>query len=202
MANSSGKLKLQETRYLYISELADEVEAGVISAVNIHAARAKLSTLKLDWEKFEAEHKKLVSSKSNASPEHDYFKKKWYDLSIKAFVLSEAPLSTRIAELEAMEPPAGNTLADTSIQGASHHRPSLPDISAPKFDRSFAEWRHFQDMFVSLVGENPSISSVDKMHYLCASSEGDAANLKISADSFSSAWDTPTVRYENKRLLT
>lgn len=43
------------------------------------------------------------------------------------------------------------------------------------------------------------------MHYLCASLEGDAAcliaNLKISADSFASAWDFLAARYENKRLL-
>ncbi|XP_053596168.1 uncharacterized protein LOC128668040 [Microplitis demolitor] len=191
MANSSGRLKLREGRFIYITELATEVESNVISAINIHAARAKLKMLKANWEKLEADHEKLVSSKSDVSPDHDYFKNKWYEKAMKAYVLSEAALSTRIAELEATEPPAGNSLADLSIQGASHHRPSLPGISIPKFSGSFSEWRHFQDLFVSLVGENPSISAVEKMHYLCASLEGDAAsliaNLKISADSFASA---------------
>lgn len=43
------------------------------------------------------------------------------------------------------------------------------------------------------------------MHYLCASLERDTAshivNLKVSTDSFASAWDLLTSRYENKRLL-
>lgn len=205
MANFSGKLKLQKTRFIYIAELAAEIEANVISAINIHAARAKLSILKINWEKFAVDHEKLVSFKSGISPEYDYFKKKWYEQTMKGFVQSEAALSTRIAELEAIEPPAGALLVDASFQGASHHRPSLPGISIPKFSGKFSEWRHFRDLFVSLVGENQSVSAVEKMHYLCASLEGDAAsliaNLKISADSFASAWDTLTTRYENKGLL-
>lgn len=139
MANSSGKLKLQGSRFIYISELSAEVEANVISAINIHTARAKLSMLKTNWKKFEADHEKLVSSKSDVSPEHDYFKNKWYEQTMKGFVQSEAALSTRIAKLDATEPPAGALLADASFQRASHHRPSLPGISIPKFSGNLSE---------------------------------------------------------------
>lgn len=143
MANSSDKLKLQENRFIYISELATETQSGVIAATNIHGAKAKLSMLKSNWEKFEADHEKLVSSKSDASPEHDYFKKKWYEEAMKAFVLSDAVLITCITELEATEPPDGSSLADVSFQRTSHHRPSLHGISIPKFFESFSEWRLF-----------------------------------------------------------
>lgn len=106
---------MQESRHLYITSLAAEVETGVIGAINIHAAKAKLDMLKRNWEKFEADHEKLISLKSDALSDHNYFKTKWYDEAMQAFVKAEAALTSCVPELEAMEPPAWASLADVSI---------------------------------------------------------------------------------------
>ncbi|KAI4483425.1 hypothetical protein M0802_013403 [Mischocyttarus mexicanus] len=72
-------------------------------------------------------------------------------------------------------------------------------------NQSFTDWRPFEDLFSSLVKDNPDISQVEKMHYLRSSLEGDAgkviSNLKLSADAFEAAWKRLVGRLDNKRLL-
>ncbi|EZA62944.1 hypothetical protein X777_15537, partial [Ooceraea biroi] len=73
------------------------------------------------------------------------------------------------------------------------------------FSGNYQLWRSFSDLFTSIIQDNPTLSTVEKMHYLKTCLSGDAArimsNLPVSDNNFTIAWDLLVARYENKRLL-
>ncbi|XP_043498831.1 uncharacterized protein LOC122522094 [Polistes fuscatus] len=107
-------------------------------------------------------------------------------------------LNQRIEELSQQVPPV-------TSQTQSRPRTVLPNISLPKFSGAFSDWRPFEELFSSMIKNNPDLSQVEKLHYLRTSLEGEAAkvisNLKLSADSFDIAWNRLSDRFDNKRLL-
>lgn len=81
----------------------------------------------------------------------------------------------------------------------------LPRIDVPKFTGDYAQWSHFRDIFSSMIGGNPDVSAVEKLHYLKMSLSSEPAqhlkNITISGDNFTRTWDTLVARYKNKRIL-
>lgn len=81
----------------------------------------------------------------------------------------------------------------------------LPTIHLPKFSGLFTNWLEFKDVFVSLIHDNTSVSSIQKFHYLRASLEGTAAQVvksfEFSAVNYESAWKLLCERYDNNNLL-
>jgi len=82
---------------------------------------------------------------------------------------------------------------------------TLPKISLPKFSGEYHEWPSFRDLFKSMVVVNSDISAVEKLHYLKSQVTGEAAryiaNIPVTSENFSRAWDALTARYENKRVI-
>ncbi|XP_043464500.1 uncharacterized protein LOC122499958 [Leptopilina heterotoma] len=109
-------------------------------------------------------------------------------------------------DLERDTTPTGLNLADTSASTSyAHPRSFLPKISLNTFSGEYTEWQAYSDLFSSLVGKNPDLTNVEKMHYLRSTLQGDAsqliASLPNSGPSFPTAWDTLVDRFENKRML-
>lgn len=81
----------------------------------------------------------------------------------------------------------------------------LPQISLPTFSGDYESWSAFHDMFVSLIHTNPSLTDVQKLHYLKSNLHDQAANLlrhtQITNENYSIAWDSLKARYANKRIL-
>ncbi|KAK9703598.1 Protein of unknown function (DUF1759) [Popillia japonica] len=55
----------------------------------------------------------------------------------------------------------------------------LPRIQLPKFSGDYESWIEFKDTFTSIVHENSIISNVQKLHYLNASVQGQAAQEQL-----------------------
>ncbi|XP_014614534.1 PREDICTED: uncharacterized protein LOC106792578 [Polistes canadensis] len=117
---------------------------------------------------------------------------------MQAYLGGVTLLSLRIEELSQQAPPV-------TSQRASRFRTVLPNISLPKFSGAFSEWRPFEELFSSMIKDNSDLSQVEKLHYLRTILEGEAAkvisDLKLSADSFTIAWNRLSDRFDNKRLL-
>lgn len=81
----------------------------------------------------------------------------------------------------------------------------LPRIELPKFSGIYEEWSTFQDLFISLVHENKTISDVQKLHYLKTSVTGEAQTLlkhiQVTQQNYERAWGILKTRYGNKRLI-
>ena len=53
----------------------------------------------------------------------------------------------------------------------------LPKVDFKKFNGGLLNWQEFWDSFNSAIHSNPSLSPVEKMNYLRAQLEGDAADV-------------------------
>lgn len=82
---------------------------------------------------------------------------------------------------------------------------TLPKIELPKFDGNATEWCSFRDMFQSLVHNNPSISNIERFHYLISCVTGPALAVvkavPLTADNYTIAWNELIRCFENHRLL-
>lgn len=74
-----------------------------------------------------------------------------------------------------------------------------------KFNGTPSDWLSFKDLFSSLILNNPTLTSVEKLQYLKINLVGSAAHLlkntTLTADNFQKAWEALISFYENKRLL-
>ena len=81
----------------------------------------------------------------------------------------------------------------------------LPIIQLPSFDGNFNDWIRFRDTFLSLIHNNPSISDLQRFHYLNSALKGSAArvvkSLGISGTNYRIAWDSLKARYEDPMAL-
>ncbi|EGI59348.1 hypothetical protein G5I_12503, partial [Acromyrmex echinatior] len=74
------------------------------------------------------------------------------------------------------------------------------------FSGAFEDWPSFRDIFLSIIGNNPSISNVEKFHHLKHCLEGSAEALirplVVIGDNYSRAWALLYEHYENKKELS
>jgi len=56
-------------------------------------------------------------------------------------------------------------------------RTSLPRIKLQTFSGAYEDWPAFRDLFLSIIGDNSSISAVEKLHYLRSCLQGPAKRL-------------------------
>lgn len=63
----------------------------------------------------------------------------------------------------------------------------------PKLTGDYQSWKSFNDLFISLVFENPYLLDVAKMHYLKASKKKAykfISNFQVSGETFIVAWES------------
>ncbi|KAI4473083.1 hypothetical protein M0804_015495 [Polistes exclamans] len=192
----AARLALQEARANTITTLTSN--AKTIQSMDLSTAIDTRELLRAAWSKFDAEHDRIVSSSRETALEQSYFKDNCYDTTMKIYLSGVTLLNQRIEELSRQVPPVISP-------SSSRTKTVLPHISLPTFSGNFSDWRPFEELFSSMVKDNPDLSQVEKLHYLRASLVGEAAriiaNLKLTADSFTIAWNRLSERYDNKRLL-
>lgn len=105
-------------------------------------------------------------------------------------------------EQSRLETPAPGPRREANSSAAPVH---LPKIQLPSFNGRIEEWETFRDVFSSMIHQNPSLTTVQKMHYLMTSVKEEAkralAGFAITGANYSIAWDLLSKRYEHKRVL-
>jgi len=154
------------------------------------------------WDKFQANHDKLMSSASAEVRKHSYFATDLYGTCEEAYFASKSSIQLLWEELMSA------VTADPNNSDVSWSRSApraLPKITLPKFLGDYHDWPPFRDLFRSLIVSNNDISPVKKLHYLKGQVTGKAArclaNIPVTADKFSRALDVLNLQYENKRIL-
>ena len=88
---------------------------------------------------------------------------------------------------------------------ATTRRAHLPRISLPIFSGRAEDWESFHDLFRSLIHIDPSLTGVEKLHYLKTSVQGEAKRaldgLSTTEANYTTAWSTLLKRYDDKSLL-
>ncbi|XP_029167976.1 uncharacterized protein LOC114938272 [Nylanderia fulva] len=167
------------------------------------AVQSRLTILKANWEKFQAQHENLYKLKSSELKKLDYIVDKIYEQCEEKFAEAQG---TMLTILDSFAPPQQNTSAEISMNSSSaSHSRRLPRIDLPKFNGEYSQWNHFRDLFASMINANTDLSAVEKLHYLKMSLSDEPATLlkgvEISSEGFNRAWDTLIDRYDNKRIL-
>ncbi|XP_015120462.1 uncharacterized protein LOC107043457 [Diachasma alloeum] len=205
MASFEATISLNNSRAAFIERVYKELLTEEAKSLTISNLQGKLEILETYWEKFESTHEKLIagSGKIEGVLELPYFKDHRFDITIGHYHEARGILS-QLIDKRGISGSSRRSLASGTAQ-PTYSKRYLPEISLPKFGGAYADWRSFRDLFASLVGSNTDLSNVEKMHYLRTSLSGEPAqriaNLTISDESFSIAWELLLSRYENKRLL-
>jgi len=114
----------------------------------------------------------LINHKLTVSPQ-----------SISTSATSDSHPPTHTSETVEVSPPTTTTKSDhgepTSGHAATQYFTRLPKLEVPKYSGDPLNWQSFWDCFESAIHFNSNLSGVQKLSYLRAQLEGDAARVII-----------------------
>lgn len=162
----------------------------------------RLDNLEEKWKVFSDNHRKLLNV-SEPEVASSYIKNGTYDLVEETYIECKTEIRDKLESIRKQSP---STQYTTAAQASSRfEQVQLPKISIPTFSGNYSEWTTFKDLYVSLVHNNASLESVQKMHYLKGYLSGEAEQLlryvPITAANYEEAWSTLNSRYNNKKYL-
>ncbi|KMQ83712.1 hypothetical protein RF55_19286 [Lasius niger] len=154
----------------------------------------RLQLLETYWARFMEGHDAvLVMEKFDDS---DYAKNNVFATTEDHFVAAKSRITSFINQTKTPESQEGEAVL-RQIQ--------LPKINLPTFSGDQLAWEPFRDLFKSFVHDVKSLSSIQKLQYLRASLAGEAAvavaNMEMTSEGYSLAWDELSSRYDNRRVL-
>ncbi|XP_024872888.1 uncharacterized protein LOC112455302 [Temnothorax curvispinosus] len=133
-----------------------------------------------------------------------YFKENQFETTNAVYEAALDYMAECLEELEPVVSPNHSFAASTMrTDGSAFSLSHLPPIRLPPFDGNYDEWEQFRDRFTALIRKNKELDDFTRMHFLSSCLKGRAAeciaNIAVTADNFEIAWQTLTMRYENKR---
>ncbi|KAJ0169155.1 hypothetical protein K1T71_014936 [Dendrolimus kikuchii] len=157
------------------------------------------------WSTFKKAHQELIRLTSREQRANlSYFANDEYFLLEDIYLSMSGDLKDMLAAHSAMSAGPSRT-PDDSVESQAYTQVKLPRIQLPTFSGNYEEWPAFNDLYVSLIHDNPSLTNVQKLYYLKSSIVGEAAallkHIQITDPSYQQAWDTLKQRYGNKRLI-
>ncbi|KYN08275.1 hypothetical protein ALC62_00745 [Cyphomyrmex costatus] len=103
-----------------------------------------------------------------------------------------------------------NSDIQTSVQSipSSDRRDTrirLPKIDLPVFSGAYEDWYSYQDTFEKLIHVNPSLTDIERFHYLRSWLKDKAAevvkSIETTTDNYHEAWNAVKERFDNKRWI-
>ncbi|KYN02137.1 hypothetical protein ALC62_07050 [Cyphomyrmex costatus] len=103
-----------------------------------------------------------------------------------------------------------NSDIQTSVQSipSSDRRDTrirLPKIDLPVFSGAYEDWYSYQDTFEKLIHVDPSLTDIERFHYLRSSLKDKAAevvkSIETTTDNYHEAWNAVKERFDNKRWI-
>jgi hypothetical protein len=147
------------------------------------------------------EELELIDDIEAHSDDREQFETLYYHLTSQMLVLIKEQAN------------AGNVKVTENGEDASSNHSSLenkkdirlPTIKLPIFAGDVTQFRHFYDMFNSLIVKNESLDDIQRFHYLLSSVIAEAhkliENLPVIGRNFEVAWSMICRRYDNPRLI-
>ena len=160
--------------------------------------RGRRECLEKYWETFQENHRQLLGEPT--LQEEVYFSEDAFSAAELAYTVALGFLYDESAK----EAGAQSTPEDVQ-PAATTRRAHLPRISLPTFSGRAEDWESFRDLFRSLIHIDPSLTGVEKLHYLKTSVQGEAKRaldgLSTTEANYTTAWSTLLKRYDDKSLL-
>ncbi|KMQ83055.1 hypothetical protein RF55_21065, partial [Lasius niger] len=198
--DADALLRSQQDLQGRIARAYENLKKSGAAKITAGAVESRLKALEANWSKFENNHEALSTMYWKAVCDHDYTKKDFFGLVEESFLTQRGTLLDLTLSLK--EP---IEQGEPTEAGTAQPRRTLPRIQLPSFSGKYEEWPAFRDLFRSLITTDPSVSGVERLHYLRTSVKGEAEqlirNLPTTGDNFERAWSMLADHYENKRLL-
>uniref|UniRef100_A0A2S2NNC8 Integrase catalytic domain-containing protein n=1 Tax=Schizaphis graminum TaxID=13262 RepID=A0A2S2NNC8_SCHGA len=100
------------------------------------------------------------------------------------------------------------TVPDITLPTVSSSQVSisrLPEIPLPSFDGDIFQWPSFRDKFSIMVDQRPTLSNIDKLHYLLGCLRGSAMDairsIPPSGHTYKLIWSSLESRFDKPRLV-
>ncbi|XP_076301650.1 uncharacterized protein LOC143219633 [Lasioglossum baleicum] len=161
------------------------------------------------WSEYCSGDKKIRAAAMTDAKVKDipYFKEDEHGSTEMSYLEECGILSDMIAEDEAAENVKNSSNSNVTVAEsvAPRSRAVLPKMALPTFDDNYKDWPTFRDLFTSLIIKDPTLSPVERLHYLKSCMRGDAVsilkNVPTTDENFAVAWEKLGTRYDNLRLL-
>ena len=195
---------LSSQRYIHDRMSRSLTNLKKLGKANIthHTVESCVALLDQMWAKFEKQHDLLQVHYKDAFEESEYNTSRFVDSVDYTYVQQRGLLNEYLAKLQVKEPSS----ASNTESNVSSGKLSLPRLKISSFSGAFEDWLTFRDLFQSIVGNNSSISAIEKFHYLKTCLEGPADELirplAVTGDNYPRAWELLSAQYENKRELS
>jgi hypothetical protein len=169
----------------------------------IHDLRVRYEELPDILTKFEAAQTQLeLEDDADHFPDRESFKEQYFQVKSRFMehLYANRPSSPN---------EAGNNASEHGSNAGSTHSNTvhikLPPIALPSFNGDHCQWLNYKDTFEALIINNNALSNVQRFHYLTASLKNEAraliANLAITNDNFTAAWNLIVERCNNVKLI-
>jgi len=173
-----------------------------VENITLHAVETRLKLLDQLWAKFEAQHELIRAEYHDSYDESEYSTSQFFDSAENTYVQQRSSLSEYAMRFTAATP---NVASPKEPGHELASKASLPRLKIKSFSGAFEDWPSFRDIFLSIVGYNPSISNVEKFHHLKYCLKGPAEklirSLAITGDNYPRAWTLLSKHFENKKEL-
>lgn len=170
------------------------------AATTVPGLRTRLAIIQEAWEAFENEHAQIMEGV--IGEENRVQQEAEYDEVDELVLAAKIRFEERIVELTA---PVVEIVPEEQVAQGQQPRAAmvpLERIKIPTFDGNFALWREFRDLFQSLVCDNRDLSSVQKLHHLKSSLQGEAAGVvdswAVTQANFEVAWQRLQEVYDDE----
>ncbi|KMQ87813.1 hypothetical protein RF55_12812 [Lasius niger] len=185
-----------------ISRSVENLKKMGASHITLSAIETRIKILDQLWIKFEAQHDLLRAGYKEKFNTCEYTTSDIFEITENAYVMQRSALD-EYADRYKIAPVV---TAPPSEHGHDHApKTSLPRIKLQQFSGAYADWPSFRDLFLSVIGENASISNIERFHYLRSCLQGPAEklirSLTVTSENYERAWAILSKHYENKKEL-
>lgn len=160
-ADLKALLEAQTDIHGRMSRFVDNLRKMEINNITL-VIQARLSILDNLWGKIEAQHELIRAALKDRYLENEFAKADFIDTAECTYVSQRRTLTEYADRLRA------ESAIASKIESNSEPAPktALPRIQLPQFSGAYEDWSSFRDLFLSVVGENPSVSNIERFHYL------------------------------------
>lgn len=164
---------------------------------------ARIKHLEEYWSTYKSAYLELVKCVPKANRQDiPYFVNEEYFVQEDMFTCLQADLNDLLSSYNTSPVPMQ---ADYNQSGSMDMQVKLPRIQLPTFSGIYDEWPAYQDLYMSLVHNNPTLSKVQKLHYLKSSLTGEALSLvkhvQVTEVNYDGALSMLKARFGNKRII-
>lgn len=140
--------------------------------------RSCIAALDKRWASFEAKHEELMTSYWKEIAHEEYEKADVFSTVEATYLHQKSLLEAKLAMLAGRDDPTSpDTAKNQSVNPPKPSVNTLPSIRLPEFSGGYEAWPSFRDTFSTLISQDHSLTSFQRLHYLKSCVTGEAESL-------------------------